>query len=56
MKITESSYPGLEKLTSIKIFYALGEKYLKWLTPQIDLKTYFRRSKEIIIFWIQHRN
>ena len=57
MKILElSSYPGLKKLTGIDIFVALGNKYIEFLRQQIEERLSVERRREIILFWIQHRN
>ena len=57
MKIIElSPYPGLKKLTGIDIFIALGNSYIEFLRQQIEERLPVERRREIILFWIQHRN
>jgi hypothetical protein len=57
MKIIElSSYPGLKKLTGVDIFVALGNKYIEFLRRQIEERLSVERRREIILFWIHHRN
>jgi hypothetical protein len=48
-------YPNLEKITSIEIFSKLGDKYIMHLCNQIK-KMPFEKAKEIILFWLRHRN
>ena len=56
MKITELSYPGLKKLTGIDIFWVLGSNYLELLHSQVGETLPVEKCRDIVVFWIQHRN
>ncbi len=50
-----SSYPNLEKITSIDIFLTLGNQYIAHLCKQTETIP-FEKAREIILFWLRHRN
>ena len=57
MKIIElTSYPGMKKLTGTDVFISLGNKYIEFLHRQIGERLPIEKRREIILFWIHHRN